>query len=204
MITFNIKKMRIGIYLGSFDPIHNGHLEAISSALTVGKCDKVIVVPTMHNPWKKHAPANIEDRAEMIRLATSQFGDAVEVSTIESRLKPPYFSCNTLEALRNEYPKDFLFVIVGSDAFNDLEKWHDFHSRILPYFGFIDLERKGVDTTPQRTDFESVRRVHVKTSLDVNVSSTEIRDMIANGVQDIPNMPQNVAEYIFNKGLYQN
>ena len=195
--------MRIGIYLGSFDPIHNGHLEAINSALTVGKCDKVIVVPTMHNPWKKHAPVSIEDRSEMIRLATSQFGDAVEVSTIESTLKPPYYSCNTLEALRNEHPDDDLFVIVGSDAFNDIDKWHDFHSKILPYFGFIDFERKGVDTATS-PNFETTRRIHIKTSLETNISSTEIRDMIANGIKDVPNMPQNVVEYIFNKGLYLN
>lgn len=193
--------MKIGIYLGSFNPIHNGHVEAIEAALTHGKCKKVIVVPTMHNPWKKEQPLPIEERVYMIGLATKQFGGMVEVSSIELTLQPPYYSCNTLDAIRREYPNDELAIIIGADTFNSIHLWHDFNERIQPHFSLVVLERKGVELNPSENTSQ-MPFSYIMSCASQDISSTQIRELVKNGAKTIPNLPKNVAEYIFKKDFY--
>lgn len=111
--------MKIALYLGSFNPFHNGHLEVVKIALEDFGMDKVIIVPTMQNPWKEEKVLDINKRIEIIHLSilraglihkahkmytcgNSPLSAWVNYSTIEKELIPPYYSYATLHALKNK------------------------------------------------------------------------------------------------------
>ena len=123
--------MKIALYLGSFNPFHNGHLEVVKSALLDFKMDKVIIVPTMQNPWKEENPIPFERRFQIIfrslnelinkphpkyTCGVSSIKDWVYISRIEKELIPPYYSYATLHALKNKYCNDEIFVLCGEDT----------------------------------------------------------------------------------------
>ena len=100
---------KIGLLLGSFDPIHIGHINIIREALNY--VDKVILVPSGHNPWKKNNPAPLDLRVEMCIRAARPFGGSVEVSDIEGTFEPPYYSNKPLNHFRELYKEDEKYII---------------------------------------------------------------------------------------------
>lgn len=165
--------MKVALYLGSFNPFHNGHLEVIKTALNDFKMDKVIIVPTMQNPWKKEKVLDINKRARII--FNSLYGifsitnideswdcyigipNYIELSLIEKNLIPPYYSYATLHALKNKYCNDEIFVLCGEDTIKDIPNWMHGEAIIQDY------------------DFLVVNRP------ENSISSSYIRDMIKRG-----------------------
>ena len=158
--------MKIALYLGSFNPFHNGHLECIKTALDDFKMDKVVIVPTMQNPWKKEKVLDIDKREEIIfeYVFSKSMIDyicsnnkKIYVDKIEKELIPPYYSYATLHALNNKYCNDEVFVLVGSDTIKDISNWMHGEAIIRDY------------------DFLIVDR------LKSSISSSKIREMVKNG-----------------------
>ncbi len=136
--------MKIALYLGSFNPFHNGHLEVVETALNNFKMDKVIIVPTMQNPWKKEKSLDIYKRIDIIEksLLNNFWIELyrIEVSSIEKSLIPPYYSYATLHALKNKYCNDEIFVLCGEDTMKDIPNWMH-GGKIIEDYNFLIVDR---------------------------------------------------------------
>ena len=140
--------MKIALYLGSFNPFHNGHLEVIKTALNDFKMDKVIIVPTMQNPWKKEKVLDIDKRLDIIEysIMSEMYYEywmipyKIEFSKIEKELIPPYYSYATLHALKNKYCNDEIFVLCGEDTIKDIPNWMH-GGKIIEDYDFLIVDR---------------------------------------------------------------
>ena len=141
--------MKIALYLGSFNPFHNGHLEAIKTALNDFKMDEVIIVPTMQNPWKEKKVLDIDKREEIIfeyifsKLMIDYIcsnNKKIYVDKIEKELIPPYYSYDTLHALKNKYCNDEIFVLCGEDTIKDIPDWMN-GGKIIEDYNFLIVDR---------------------------------------------------------------
>ena len=145
--------MKIALYLGSFNPFHNGHLEVVKAALNDFKIDKVIIVPTMQNPWKKEKVLDIDKRYEIISdiIFSRRFDDRVKISLIEKKLIPPYYSYATLHALKNKYCNDEVFVLCGEDTMEKIPDWMLGEQIIKDYnFLVVDRPKDGISSSDIR------------------------------------------------------
>ena len=182
--------MKIGILLGSFNPIHMGHLHMAASALNAGLVDEVVFVPSVQNPWKKTYSADFRNRCFMISLAIDDMENC-SLSSIDYRNTEPYYSANTLKMLKEEYPEDELLLIVGVDTVLQIRNWTD-GDWILENFGIITVARNG---------YYEPGVVDIPKTLDV--SSTEIRELVKEKKQIYPLVPKVIAQYIKRYNLYK-
>ena len=170
--------MKIALYLGSFNPFHNGHLKAIQQALIDFKMDKVVIVPTMQNPWKKKKVLDIDKRIKIIDISVNSssitvgyykegyyeeydHGRWIEedvlnflngkicIDSIEKKLIPPYYSYSTLHALKNKYCNDEIFILCGKDTINDIPNWMN-GEQIIQDYDFIICDRTKESSTEVR------------------------------------------------------
>ena len=149
--------MKIALYLGSFNPFHNGHLEVVKTALNDFKMDKVIIVPTMQNPWKKEKVLDINKREEIIfeYVFSKSMIDyicsnnkKIYVDKIEKELIPPYYSYATLHALKNKYCNDEIFILCGEDTMKDIPNWMHGEQIIQDYdFLIVDGPRNSISSS---------------------------------------------------------
>ena len=159
--------MKVALYLGSFNPFHNGHLEVIKTALNDFKMDKVIIVPTMQNPWKEEKVLDINKRIDIIYesiyeeesfqilknacIKGKRSQNYIIVDLIETKLIPPYYSYATLHALKNKYCNDEVFVLVGSDTMKDIPNWMNGEAIIQDYdFLIVDRPRNSISSSSIR------------------------------------------------------
>ena len=158
--------MKIALYLGSFNPFHNGHRDVILSAIKNFGMDKVIIVPSMQNPWKKEKALDIDARIEIICQAIdpvwfkhpkkkikelSPLFSYVSVEDIEKFLIPPYYSYATLHALKNKYCNDEIFVLCGEDTIKDIPNWMNGGEIIKDYnFLIVDRPKNSISSTQIR------------------------------------------------------
>ena len=182
--------MRVGILLGSFNPIHMGHLHMAASALNAELVDEVVFVPSVQNPWKKKYSADFRNRCFMISLAIDDMENC-SLSSIDYRNSEPYYSSNTLKMLKEEYPDDELYLIVGSDIVKDIENWNE-GQWILDNFKLIVVARNGC---------KNLDLIDIPKTLDV--SSTEIRELVKEKKQIYPLVPKVIAQYIKRYNLYK-
>lgn len=141
--------MKIALYLGSFNPFHNGHLKVVKSAFNYFKMDKVVIVPTMQNPWKEEKVLNIDKREEIIfeyvfsKLMIDYIcsnNKKIYVDKIEKELIPPYYSYATLHALKTKYCNDEVFVLCGEDTMKDIPNWMH-GGQIIKDYNFLIVDR---------------------------------------------------------------
>ena len=181
--------MKVGFLLGSFDPIHMGHLYMASSALNAGLVDEVVFVPSVQNPWKENS-TDFRNRCFMIQLAIDDM-EHCSLSSIDYRNTEPYYSVNTLKMLKEEYPEDALYVIVGVDIINDIKNWHE-GQWILDNFKLTTIAREGY----LDAGIPDIRKT-------LNVSSTEIRELAKEKKQIYPLVPKVISQYIKRFNLYK-
>lgn len=198
--------MRIGIFGGSFNPIHNGHIGLIRGIISELALDKLIVMPSFLPPHKTvDTPVSPTGRLAMCQLAVSEIS-ATEVSDLEICRKGKSYTYETLEQLHAIYPDDELFLIMGADMFLSIETWKnpDIIFRLAVICG---VSRKGIGGRQELLDRELfLQLLGAKTKvLNLSlpeVSSTEIREAVKNGNSIDKFVPKRVEEYILEKGLY--
>lgn len=181
---------RIGILLGSFNPIHYGHLYMATSAITQGYVDKVLFVPSMQNPWKESYGVSFDFRCAMIHLATFSFAPQIQLCRVDEKSTTPYFTYKTLKLLKNLYPDDKLCLLIGTDVVSTIKDWKNGHE-ILKEFEIISVGRPWYD---QNAD------IH----LNMDVSSTKIRESIKNNESIYDYVPSVVSKFIESNNLYKN
>lgn len=190
--------MTIGIYSGSFDPIHTGHISLASWIATTAAVDQVWLLVSRRNPLKANpTTASDADRLAMARLASAP-AKGVEVSDFEMSLPTPSFTYYTLCRLREAYPQHAFRLIIGSDNWHDFPKWRDYN-RIISDFGILIYPRPDYPITkPLPPGVELIGDAPQSPA-----SSTKIRRMLENGM--IPGsalLSPAVADYIRSRRLY--
>lgn len=183
---------RLGIFGGTFDPVHVGHLAIARAALDAVPLDRVIFVPAVRSPLKDRGPfASPEDRLVMLREATVD-EPRFEVSPVEIDRGVPSYTVDTLEALRT---RGELFLILGADAVNDFPRWHR-PERIAELAVIVFAARPGVpDPTPGE-------RVHPFDAPRLDISSRELRARAARGRSLRYLVPDPVWRHIEARKLY--
>ena len=154
----------IGIFGGSFDPPHVGHVLSVKYLLSVGLVDEVIVVPVFEHAFHKELTP-YEVRSRLVQLAFADEPRAT-VSLIEAQLPRPNFTLNTVRFLQEERPGDQLRLIVGADVLHDIDRWHHF-DELSERAPLIVLGRAGVSHAGAPVPYLP------------QVSSTEIRNLLA-------------------------
>lgn len=204
--------MRIGVYGGAFNPPHLGHITAARAVSGLLKLDKLLVIPTGHPPHKTLPPGGPtpEQRLEMTRLAMEQAGlkDRIEVLDLEIRREGNSYTADTLARLKEQYPEDELWLLMGADMFLTLQSWRQ-PERILSLAGIAAFGRTEADTGElfdlQRDYlyrmYPQARLFTLSIPGVVDVSSTELRDRLAKGEGGALLAPA-VYGYILRKKLY--
>lgn len=190
--------MDIGVYGGTFDPIHRGHrLVAEYVALHAGLNSVWFMVSPL-NPLKEGThPASFADRLAMARLVARK-SPLTEASGFESKLDSPYYSYRTLRALRNSYPSHRFHLVIGADNLRDLSLWRN-PDEIAAEFGIIVFPRPGIST--ESLSIPPGVMLLSGTPL-ADVSSTEIRKALAEGRETSQWLDRDVEEYIITHNLY--
>lgn len=187
--------MKLAIFGGTFDPIHNAHLEIARRAVDRWGLNRVLFVPAFHPPHKAgvtHAP--YEDRIRMAELAVAGLGWC-EVSRIEEGTERSY-SIDTIEKVRSRLEaSDELFFLIGADAFAEIRTWRRWRN-VAGAVRFLVVSRPGnVYDTPEEA------RVERLDTVDLPVSSSSIREALAAGKRPAE-LPPVVLDYILEHGLY--
>lgn len=162
--------MKIAIFGGTFDPIHEGHIKIIEELIKLNM-DKIIVIPTNVKYYKKNQPMlSYNERVEQCNLYLSKYNN-VEVSNIEADMNDNEGFADTLLKLKNIYPKDELFTVIGSDSFNSIKSWRRYQI-ILNLSKLIVATRSGYQID------SNIDLDYIKMDINVDVSSTDIRNKL--------------------------
>ena len=205
---------KVGLLLGSFDPIHIAHTNIASCVLNSGLCDKVLFVVAMHNPWKENAPADFDLRCKMVESAIAPFGDKCEVCAIEKEIEPPTYSYKVIGKLLEKYPEDELFLVCGTDTIDNIPQWKKFETEIKNKVGFIEVKRNNDSTEIVNEGIPFIVREGSRSGLTdkgfwyiksrkIDASSTLVRSMVRKGMNPTPYVTKEVLDIINDNNLYR-
>lgn len=180
---------RVGIYGGTFDPIHLGHLHVITQLIEKGLVDQLLVIPAGEPLLREHAPvASAQQRRTMCQLALSdlkpEVASKVQVNPIEVLRMGPSYAIDTVEAVKQNYPDDTIALVIGQDAAEKLEQWHRI-AELRSMVEFIVIGRPGYQGD----------------GIDIgalNVAATTIREGLS------ADLSSSVASFIRENNLYDN
>ena len=199
---------RLGIYGGSFDPVHLGHLLLAETCREECSLDRVLFLPCGQSPHKPNgAIASGQQRAEMLEFAVAgdpRFG----VCRIELERNGPSFTVETLRQLRVDQPDSELFFLMGADSLADLPLWRE--PQAILELAIIVAVNRGQRPPPDLASLEArlgpiVReRVRLVTMPAIELSATEIRERVRSSRSLRFRVPRAVEEYIRQNGLYRN
>lgn len=194
LVMENGRKRRVALLMGSFNPVHNGHLAVARYVVARQLADEVWLVVSPQNPFKNPADlAPFEDRLAMVRLALAGIGDErLKVCDVEAALPQPSYTIHTIEHLQRLYPDVQFVVLAGSDIADQLSRWYR-SDELQRMVQFLIYPRNNGTASPEMAQapmFEG--------------DSTSVRRAVATG-QKLRNglLPVSVEEYIRNKNLYR-
>lgn len=219
---------RIGLFGGTFNPIHRGHVQVAEDVLEDFGLDHIYVIPCALPPHKTlGALASAKDRIEMARLALRD-RSAITVSTIETDRGGPSYTIDTLNVINSMHsPSAELFFLVGMDAFLEIHTWKSYR-KLFDLSGFIVMSRPSSEKTPVALAplaFEYARHhisdgytlasngkelvhadkktIYPATVTPIAIASSQIRDMVRHGAPIRTWVNPAVSDYIDSKGLYR-
>ncbi len=215
---------RIGLFGGTFNPVHYAHLRAAEEVARSLMFDKVLFIPAHNPPLKKGVLASPEERLQMVRMAVED-NPLFEVSDIEFERNELSYSAYTLKELKERHPEDDLYFILGLDAFLDIVNWYDPES-ILECINLVVISRppghiKDLTSSPfveisaeSASIFERSSLSRYETKLKngnsllvlnvtpMNISATLIRNLLGDGKSIKYLLPEKVESFIMSNGLY--
>lgn len=216
--------MKLGVYGGTFDPIHEGHLAVAARLSTRFRFDRFLWLPASVPPHKRgRAIAHPCHRVAMVALAIDGRTDWV-LSTAELDCEPPHYSVDTVARLHEAYPRARpLYFIIGADSFEDLPQWHEYlrlvescHIIVTARPGhrldathlpesvrqrIVDLRNTPADLLPEVPP-GSATRIYLTADAFVDISSTRVRERARDGQPLAGFVPDSVARYIIKQELY--
>lgn len=197
--------MRIGLYSGTFDPIHVGHLIIMENSINQMNLDKIIVIPSANPPHKldkKKTPANI--RVEMVKEAIKD-NEKLVLSTYESTDSLVKYTYETLDFFEKSFPNDEVFLIIGEDSFLSLNTWKNYE-KILKSKLIVFAREEAKSGGVLEKEIESQRKlnpnIYLLNDFFTNISSTLVRNLV-NENKSIKYLVSDEVMYIIkNRGLY--
>jgi nicotinate-nucleotide adenylyltransferase len=194
-----IDKKQIGVFSGSFNPIHMGHLMLANYITEFTHIDEIWFVVTPHNPLKVVSNlAEEETRLKMCQLAVEDF-PKLKVSEIEFSMPKPSFTVDTLDKLKNEYPELCFTLIIGADNWNEFHLWKEY-KRIREENEILIYPRLGEELIIETPFSNNVKSVDAPI---LQISSTFIRTSIRKDKDIRAFLPNKVHEYIETHKLYR-
>ncbi|MGE0631221.1 MAG: nicotinate (nicotinamide) nucleotide adenylyltransferase [Pseudobdellovibrionaceae bacterium] len=213
--------MRVGIFGGSFNPPHLGHLNLMASVQKKAGLEKVFVVPSSQSPLKHPVEGPTpEQRLDLVKIAASQYGEQFVIDDQEIRRKGVSYTIDTIRAYRKEYKAEDLFLILGADTFESLPEWKSFKD-LLKETNFIIATRPGhslptaVDELPEALkefvaefdmnyiELTTGRSIQFITLKDVDISATDLRKRLRTGRSLEKYLPLGVENHIRDNKFYQ-
>jgi nicotinate-nucleotide adenylyltransferase len=189
--------MKVGLYFGSFNPIHIGHLIIANHILNETELKKIWFVVSPQNPFKESATLLDEyDRLELVRKATEEDG-RLKASDIEFKLPKPSYTVHTLAYLEERYPEYQFYIIMGTDSYQNLTKWKNADVIINKYHVII-YKRPGFEFVPIPNSTS-----HLMDAPLLEISATHIRELIQKGKSIKYLVPPSVEEEIYKSNLYR-
>lgn len=190
--------MKTGLFFGSFNPVHVGHMIIASHMVQYTDLSQVWMVVSPQNPFKqKSSLARGSDRLHLVRLAIGDHPNIV-ASSVEFSLPVPSFTTDTLAYLKEKYPDRTFCLIMGQDNFETLDKWKN-HEYILNHHEIYIYPRPG-HQTPTTLSGPGIHFLDMPT---MNISSSYIRDAIKSGKSVQYLVPDTVFEYLELSGMYR-
>ncbi len=194
--------MRVGIFGGTFDPPHVGHLLAASDAFERLALDRLVMVPAGTQPLKAgRMTVPAAHRRAMVRLTVGN-DPRLETDSVEVDREGLSYTVDTLEEFSRRFPSAELFLLVGADVLSTFGQWRQPHT-ILELATLAVLRRADSEGAVVEMDAELARRAALIPTRRIDVSSTEIRDRVRSGRSIHGFVTDPVAEYIGSHGLYR-
>jgi len=189
--------MKIGLFFGSFNPIHIGHLIIANHILNFTECKKVWFVVSPQNPLKNNSLLNDRNRLHLVRLAIENDLN-FQACDIEFQMPRPSYTIDTVSYLKEKYPSHQFFIIMGSDGLPNLPKWKNYQSLITGN-QFIIFERPGYSIEKLNKNF-----IILKNTPSLTISASLIRQLVREGKSIKYLVPDNVLEEVEKAGYYRN
>ncbi|RRA95232.1 nicotinate (nicotinamide) nucleotide adenylyltransferase [Paenimyroides viscosum] len=192
--------MKVGLYFGTFNPIHVGHLIIANHIVENSNLDQLWMVVTPHNPLKKKSGLLADyHRLQMVHLATQDY-DKIIPSDIEFKLPQPNYTVNTLAHLHEKFPQHTFSLIMGEDNLKSLKKWKNFELILNDYHLYV-YPRISTDEVPE--EFLNHPHIHKVEAPIIELSSTFIRNGIKDQKNIKPMLDAHVWEYINHNLFYK-
>lgn len=192
--------MKIGLYFGTFNPIHVGHLIIANHMAEYSDLEQIWMVVTPHNPLKqKNTLLDDYQRLHLVRLATEDY-PKIKPSDIEFKLPQPNYTVNTLAHLIEKYPRHEFSLIMGEDNLKSFHKWKNYEY-ILEHHDIYIYPR--VSEEADNLQFKDHPRVHWIDAPIVEISSTFIRENIKHKKNVRPLLPDRVWTYVDHNNFYK-
>jgi nicotinate-nucleotide adenylyltransferase len=183
---------KVGIYGGSFDPIHHGHLILAREAREALKLEKIIFVPAAVSPFKTRAAAASGDMRLKMLHAAIEGEEGFAIDDCELRRPPPSWTIDTVLEIRKREADSEIYLLIGEDTVATLDRWRRF-DELNKLVRFVVLDRTGSQT---QSDYQIVRR-------KIDISATDIRKRVAHGQSIRYLVPPAVEEIIHREKLYR-
>jgi len=192
--------MRIGIFGGSFDPIHIGHAIIAQHIITSGVVDRLWFMVSPMNPLKagKVQQVTDTDRLRMVEMVSRPM-PGVETSAFEFTMPRPSYTIDTLNALQAKFTGDEFYLVIGADNWHVFTQWRN-HEEILSKYHLLVYPRLGYEVTVPE---EMKGRVTLIDAPIIELSSTQVRERLANGQSIRYYVPDDVRDFIDRKHLYR-
>lgn len=192
--------MKIGLYFGTFNPIHVGHMIIANHMAEHSDLQQIWMVVTPHNPHKQKSTL-LEDyqRLHLVNLATEDY-TKIKATDIEFKLPQPNYTVNTLAHLKDKYPQHEFSLIMGEDNLKSFHKWKNYEF-ILENHDIYMYPR--ISTETETSDLINHPRIHKIDAPIVEISSTFIRENIKNKKNIRPLLPEKVWEYVDHNNFYR-
>ena len=197
--------MKIGLYFGTFNPIHIGHLIIANHMAEHADLDQIWMVVTPHNPLKKKDTL-LKDaiRLELVHLATEGY-PKIKPSDIEFKLPQPSYTVNTLAYIQEKYPNNEFSLIMGEDNLKSFHKWKNYEVILQNHdiYVYPRLDAKNSLAEVKKNILENHPKIHFIDAPVVEISATFIREAIKKNINIQPLLPNKVWEYINHNNLYR-
>ena len=196
---------KIGLFFGSFNPIHIGHLILANYILEHSDMQELWFVVSPQNPFKeKKSLLNDHNRLDMVQLAIKNY-QKMRASNVEFSLPTPSYTIDTLTYLQEKHPDYSFSLIMGEDNLGSLHKWKNYDLLLQNYQVIVYPRIFGEDisSSPNVTQLKNHHNIHKIDAPIIELSATEIRNMIKSGKNVRPMLPPEVFEYLDGSSFYK-
>ena len=191
---------KIGLFFGTFNPIHIGHLIIANHMAEFSDLDEVWLVVTPHNPHKKKSTLlNNHHRLDMVFMACEEF-EHLQPSDVEFRLEQPNYTVKTLAHLQEKFPTNEFCLIMGEDNLKSFHKWKNYEVILENHSLYVYPRKSGGRVENQFKDHPKITRVDAPV---IEISATFIRDSIKQGKFIKPMLPPKVWDYVLHNNFYK-